>query len=95
MADKRSRPGDRAGDKRGIARRAAGQHLREALPEHGRLELQHGVQQPHSAEGELQRPARVERGHALVSSGRPPDRVADGEAVAHLLGLICWSPPAP
>ena len=59
---------------------AAGQHLRETAAEHGRLDLQHAVKQPERAEGQLQRPARVEGGgYTLVSSGRPGDRVADGK----------------
>jgi hypothetical protein len=39
--------------------RAAGQHLAETAAEHERLELQHAVQQPDGAEGELEPAARV------------------------------------
>ena len=86
MPDNAGRPGNGAGHDGGITVGAAGQHLRETAAEHGRLELQHAVKQPERAEGQLQRPARVEGdGHTLVSSGRPGNRVADGEALAHPL----------
>ena len=85
VTDNAGRPCNGAGYDGGIALSAAGQHLRETAAEHGRLELQHAVEQPQGAEGELQRPARVEGGYTLVSSGGPGDRVADGEALAHPL----------
>jgi hypothetical protein len=64
--------------------RAAGQHLAETAAEHERLELQHAVQQPDGADGELEPAARVEGWRTPVSSGWPRDRVADGYALAHL-----------
>ena len=49
--------------------RALGQHVWEALGEHGRLELQDAVQHPDDAEAELELATRIERGDAGGVSG--------------------------
>ena len=72
---------------RGIAVRALGQHVGEALGEHGRLELQDAVQHPDDAEGELELAARIERGDVGGVSGPgggPGLSAADREALAHV-----------
>ena len=87
VVDEVRRPGDRAGHHAGIAVRALGQHVREALGEHGRLELQDAVQHPDDAEAELELAARIERGDAGGVSGPaggPGLSAADREALAHV-----------
>ena len=96
VVDEARRPGDRAGHHGGIAVRAPGQHVREALGEHGRLVLQDAVQHPDDAEGQLELAARVERGRAdggggagsgagSGAGGGAGRRSADREALAHVV----------